>query len=52
MKKTKTAEQWWKDLGSYTKQLYQRRHYPATNWLYLTDEMIETIYNKEKQKNK
>ena len=45
----KTAQEWWKDLGSYTKQLYQRRHFPATNWEYLTQEMIQFIYNKEKQ---
>lgn len=47
MKKEKTAQEWWKGLGSYTKQLYQRRHYPATNWLYLSDEMIQDIFNKE-----
>lgn len=40
---------WWKNLGSYTKQLFQRRHFPATNWEYLTDSMIESIYHKEKQ---
>lgn len=46
----KTAQEWWKYLGSYTKQLYQRRHYPATNWEWLTDEQIQTIYQKEKIK--
>lgn len=44
-----TAQEWWKSLGSYTKQLYQRRHYPATNWEWLTDEQIEFIYQQEKQ---
>lgn len=40
---------WWEDLGSFTKQYYQIRYYPATNWLYLTDKQIKNIYNKEKQ---
>jgi len=46
----KTVKEWWKGLGSYTKQLFQRRHYPATNWEWLTDEQIQTIYQKEKTK--
>ena len=50
--KKQTAQEWWKGLGSYTKQLYQRRHYPATNWEWLTDEMIKDIFNKETINNK
>jgi hypothetical protein len=48
--KTLTKEQiWWKQLGSHIKTVFQRRHYPATNWEWLTDEQVKDIYNKEKQ---
>ena len=39
--------QWWSRLSPITQKLYQIRHYPATNWEYLTDEMIQDIFNKE-----
>jgi hypothetical protein len=49
MEKEKIIQEWWLNLSSYTKQLFQKRYYPATNWLYLSSEMITSIYEKEKQ---
>lgn len=44
-----TKEQiWWNQLGSHTKLIFARRHYPATHVDWLTPIMIENIYNKEK----
>lgn len=40
---------WWSKLSPITQKFYQIRHYPATNWEYLTDEQIQDIFNKEKQ---
>ena len=39
--------QWWSRISPITKKLYQIRHYPATNWEWLTDEQIQFIYQKE-----
>jgi hypothetical protein len=38
---------WWSKLSPFTQKLLQIRHYPATNWEWLTDEQIQTIYQKE-----
>lgn len=43
---------WWSRLSPITQKFYQVRHYPATNWEYLTDEMIKDIFNKETINNK
>jgi hypothetical protein len=43
---------WWSKLSPITQKRYQIRHYPATNWEYLTDEMIKDIFNKETINNK
>lgn len=45
----KDYQLWWSRLSPITQKFYQIRHYPATNWEYLTDEQIKFIYNKEKQ---
>ncbi len=47
----KKHKMWWNNLGSYSKKIYQVRHYPATNWEWLSDEQIQTIYQKEKTIN-
>lgn len=44
----KAHQIWWRNLGSGTKKILQIRWYPATNWNYLHDYMIENIYQKEK----
>ena len=48
MKNLTIYQIWWKSLGSYTKLIFARRHYPATHIDWLTPIMIENIYNKEK----
>jgi len=44
-------QQWWNKLGSFSKLTIARRHYPATNWEFVTKEIIIDMYNKEKIKN-
>jgi hypothetical protein len=39
---------WWNKFSPITKEILQRRYYPATNWKYLRNDQIEDIYNKEK----
>lgn len=44
----KKIKEWWSLRSPITKEHFQIRHFPATNWKFLNDVQIEHIYNKEK----
>jgi hypothetical protein len=44
---TKKAQEWWSDRSPLTKKYLQINYYPATNYNYLNQEQIKTIYQNE-----
>ena len=44
---TKTAQEWWSDRSPLLKKYLQINYYPATNWQYLSQQQILTIYQNE-----
>lgn len=41
------AQKWWSNRSPLTKKYLQINYYPATNYNYLSQQQILTIYNNE-----
>jgi len=47
MMNTSKAQEWWFYRSPLFKQQLQIKYYPATNWQYLSQQQILTIYQHE-----
>jgi hypothetical protein len=51
MQDVNKAQEWWFYRSPLIKQQLQIKYFPATNWQYLSQQQIKTIYQHENLRN-